>query len=213
MMSVKNSFWGLLFCLLLSSWTSALTQAPPGEEPEATTEVTTQKSIIVLAMHGEPPNDFPRDEFASFFALHARLHYAGAADEDLHHRYTDLDAKMRGWPRTAENDPFYAASQEMAKQLRETTGLEVVVGFNEFCGPSVEQAIEEAVGRKAENIIVITPMMTPGGIHAEIQIPATVRQARDRYPGISIRYAWPFDLSEVAQFLARRIHQVSQEAN
>jgi sirohydrochlorin cobaltochelatase len=56
-------------------------------------------------------------------------------------------------------------------------------------------------------------MLTPGGIHAEIQIPALVREAQDRHPGVSIRYAWPFDLSEVAQFLAKRIHQESQETN
>ncbi len=212
-MSVKNSFWGFLFCLILSSGTSALAQVPSGGEPEHAAQATPQKIVIVLAMHGEPPNDFPRDEFASFFALHARLHYAGTTDEDLHHRYAVLDAKMRGWPRTAENDPFYAASQQMANQLRETTGLEVVVGFNEFCGPTVEQAIEEAVAGKAENIVVVTPMMTPGGIHAEIQIPATVKQAQARHPGVSIRYAWPFDLSEVAQFLAKRIQQESQETN
>jgi len=213
MMSVKNGFLGLLFGLIFSSGTLALAQVSSGGEPEPKAQETTQKRVIVLAMHGEPPNDFPRDEFASFFALHARLHYSGAADDDLHHRYAVLDAKMRDWPRTPENDPFYAASQQMAKQLREATGLEVVVGFNEFCGPTVEQAIEEAVTRKATKIVVTTPMMTPGGIHAEIQIPATVRQAQERHPGVSIRYAWPFDLSEVAQFLAKRIHQESQEAN
>ncbi len=212
-MSVKNSCWGFLFCLILSSWTSALAQAPSGDEPEPAAQATTKKVVVVLAMHGEPPNDFPKDEFARFFALHARLHYAEGGDEDLHRRYAALDAKIRGWPRTMANDPFYAASQQMAEQLRETTGLEVVVGFNEFCGPTVEQAIEKAVARKAENIIVVTPMMTPGGIHAEIQIPATVRQAQERHPDVSIRYAWPFDLSEVAQFLAKRIHQESLEAN
>ena len=210
-MSVKNSFLGFLFCLILSSWTFALAQAPSGDEPEP---ATTEKLVIVLAMHGEPPNDFPRDEFASFFALHARLHYAGAKiDEDLHHRYAALDAKMRAWPRTAENDPFHAASLQMAKQLREITGLEVVVGFNEFCGPTVEEAIEEAVAREAGSIVVTTPMLTPGGIHAEIQIPALVREAQQKHADISIRYAWPFDLSEVAQFLAKRIHKESQETN
>ncbi len=122
-MSVKNSFLGILFCLILSSWTSALVQAPSGGEPEPTAQATTQKIVVVLAMHGEPPNDFPKDEFARFFALHARLHYAEGGDEDLHHRYAALDAKIRGWPRTAENDPFYAASQQMAEQLRVTTGL------------------------------------------------------------------------------------------
>jgi len=212
-MSVKNSFWGFLCCLILSSWTSALAQAPSGGERARAAQAPTQKVVVVLAMHGEPPNDFPKDEFARFFALHARLHYAEGGDEDLHRRYAALDAKIRGWPRTMENDPFYAASQQMAEQLRETTGLEVVVGFNEFCGPTVEQAIEKAVARKAENIIVVTPMMTPGGIHADIQIPATVRQAQERHPGVSIRYAWPFDLSEVAEFLAKRILQESQEAN
>ena len=208
-MSVKNSFSGVLFCLILSSWTFALAQAPSGGEP-----ATTEKLVIVLAMHGEPPNDFPRDEFASFFALHARLHYAGAKiDEELHHRYAALDAKMRAWPRTAENDPFHAASLQMAKQLREITGLEVVVGFNEFCGPTVEEAIEEAVARGAESIVVTTPMLTPGGIHAEIQIPALVREAQQKHADISIRYAWPFDLSEVAKFLAKRIRQESQGTN
>jgi len=212
-MSVNNRFLGLLFCLILSSWTFALAQAPSGGEPKPAAQATTQKIVIVLAMHGEPPNDFPKDEFTRFFALHARLHYGEGGDEDLHHRYANLDAKMRGWARTMENDPFYAASQQMAEQLRETTGLEVVVGFNEFCGPTVEQAIEKAVARKAESIIVVTPMMTSGGSHAGIQIPATIKQAQERHPGVSIRYAWPFDLSEVAQFLAKRIHQESQEAN
>ncbi len=212
-MSVKNSFLGFFLCLILSSWTSVLAQAPSGGEPDPAAQAITQEVVGVLAMHGEPPNDFPKDEFARFFALHARLHYAEGGDADLHRRYADLDAKMRGWPRTAENDPFYAGSQQMAKQLRESTGLEVVVGFNEFCGPTVEQAIEDAVARKAENIVVVTPMMTQGGIHAEIQIPATVKQARERHPGVSIRYAWPFDPSEVAQFLAKRIHQESQESN
>ena len=211
-MSVKNICFGFVFCLLFSSWAPAVAPGPPGEAPP-TSAGTAGKVVVVLAMHGAPPNDLPKDEFARFFALHARLHYAEGGDEDLHHRYAALDAKIRGWPRTAENDPFYAASQQMAEQLRETTGLEVVVGFNEFCGPTVEQAIEKAVARKAETIIVVTPMMTPGGIHAEIQIPATVRQAQERHPGVSIRYAWPFDLSEVAQFLAKRIHQESQEAN
>ncbi len=212
-MSVKNSFLGFFLCLILSSWTSVLAQAPSGGEPDPAAQAITQKVVVVLAMHGEPPNDFPKDEFARFFALHARLHYAEGGDADLHRRYADLDAKMRGWPRTAENDPFHAASQQMAKQLREFTGLEVVVGFNEFCGPTVDQAIEDAVARKAENIVVVTPLMTQGGIHAEIQIPATVKQARERHPGVSIRYAWPFDPSEVAQFLAKKIHQESQESN
>lgn len=209
-MTVKNSVLGFVICLITFLGISARSSSEPAPAAEAADD----KVVIVLAMHGEPPNDFPKDEFARFFALHARLHYAGAEiDEDLHHQYAALDAKMREWPRTAENDPFYDASQQMAKQLRETTGLEVVVGFNEFCGPTLPQAIDEAVARKGTNIVVTTPMLTPGGIHAQFQIPAIVEEAQQKHPEVSIRYAWPFDLSEVARFLARRIDQESRVAN
>jgi hypothetical protein len=32
----------------------------------------------------------------------------------LERYHTKLDAKIRTWPQTAENDPFYTASQELA---------------------------------------------------------------------------------------------------
>lgn len=31
------------------------------------------KSVIVLAMHGSPPRDFPRADLAEFMSLHGRL--------------------------------------------------------------------------------------------------------------------------------------------
>jgi hypothetical protein len=51
--------------------------------------------------------------------------------------YTKLDARIRTWPRTAENDPFHAASQDLAAQLSQETGCEVIVGYNEFCAPDL----------------------------------------------------------------------------
>ncbi len=199
--------------LLACSWTSVLGQAPAGEVSPAGSPLGNEKTVIVLVMHGEPPKDFPKDEFADFFSLQAQLELGGTLGVKLHQHYADLDAKMRAWPRTAENDPFYAGSQEMARHLREATGYEVIVGFNEFCAPTLDEALEEAVARKPEKVIVITPMMTPGGGHSEIEIPAAVRRAREWSPGIPIVYAWPFHLSEVARFLAERIDRASEEAN
>jgi sirohydrochlorin cobaltochelatase len=81
-------------------------------------------TLIVLAMHGAPPNDFPGGELAEYFRLHSAVESAqhsgphqgnvnngngngkaGLSSEDLI-RYRGLEARIRSWPRTATNDPF-----------------------------------------------------------------------------------------------------------
>jgi sirohydrochlorin cobaltochelatase len=165
-------------------------------------------SVIVLAMHGAPPNDFPRQEAAEFFGLHGRMAHAGGAyPPGMEQRYGELHAKMRAWPRTSENDPFYAASMEMAEHLGQAASQEVIVGFGEFCAPTLDEALDQAVLGGADSITVVTPMMTRGGEHAEIDIPAAIERARERRPGIQIRYIWPFSMAEVARFLAAQIER------
>jgi sirohydrochlorin cobaltochelatase len=95
-------------------------------------------AVIVLAMHGAPPLDFPKPELVEFMSLQASLEHTQDEEERelrLRHRHQELEAKMRPWPRTVQNDPFYAGSQDLARHLRRETGLEVVVGFNEFLRP------------------------------------------------------------------------------
>lgn len=166
------------------------------------------RTVIVLAMHGMPPRDFPPHEAAEFFRLHARLGYAGPEGEALEGRYAQLDVKMRTWPRTAVNDPFYAGSQELADQLTQATGYEVLLGFNEFCAPSVDEAIDRAAALGAARIVVLTPMMTRGGEHSEVEIPEAVRCAQEKHPRISIVYAWPFGTAGVAKFLAAQVEEL-----
>ena len=165
--------------------------------------------IIVLAMHGAPPNDFPRQETTEFFGLYGRMaHATDVQRQEMGRRYDELHARMRAWPRTPENDPFFAASMEMAECLKQEAGQEVIVGFGEFCGPALDEALEQAVAREASSITVITPMMTRGGEHAELDIPAAIEQAQKRHPGIPMAYAWPFSTAEVARFLAAQIEAV-----
>jgi sirohydrochlorin cobaltochelatase len=165
------------------------------------------KKVIILAMHGAPPRDFPEQEMREFFGLHARLEHASEPElAAMEGRYAELDAKMRAWPRTAENDRFWAASHELADRLGQAASAEVIVGFNEFCGPDLDEALERAVARDADQIVVVTPMMTRGGQHAEVDIPAAVRRAQTRHPSVSISYVWPFDSAEVAEFLAGQIN-------
>jgi len=164
-------------------------------------------NIIVLVMHGMPPRDFPKSEMAEYFRQYDPFHHV-ASHTDHHHgpsRFLELDEKMKRWPRNPENDLFYGAAFRLAKQLEATSGYPVLVGFNEFCAPDLPETLDEAASRKPDTVFVITPMMTPGGIHSEVDIPNTIRAAKDRHPGIIFEYVWPYDLANVATFLNEQI--------
>lgn len=164
-------------------------------------------------MHGAPPRDFPRNESGEFFSLSTRLRQAtGAEREAMEKRRAELEAKMRAWPRTAQNDPFHAASVDMAQHLEKESGARVVLGFGEFCAPSMDEALEQAATLRPEQVVAITPMMTRGGEHSETEIPAAVQAAQERHPGVRFSYVWPYPMSDVARFLASQIERhVSSE--
>jgi sirohydrochlorin cobaltochelatase len=165
-----------------------------------------ENAVIVLAMHGAPPIDFPGPELVEFMSLRAQLEHAhGEPEKTLGQRHEELEAKMRAWPRTVQNDPFYAGSQELAGRLRRETGLEVVVGFNEFCDPTLDKALDQAAARSADRIIVVTPMMTRGGEHSAVEIPEAIRRGQQRHPGKRYIYAWPFASDDIARFLASQV--------
>jgi sirohydrochlorin cobaltochelatase len=164
------------------------------------------KTVIVLVMHGAPPRDFPRQLLGEFFSLHARLSQAAEADKPtLLARFEPLERQMREWPRTPQNDPFYAFSEELAGALAAASGDEVIVGYNEFCAPDVPLALEQAVELGARRIVVVTPMMTRGGEHAEIEIPALIAEFSSLHTEIEIKYAWPFEKGEIAAFLYQHL--------
>ncbi len=157
-------------------------------------------------MHGAPPKDFPRPELMEFFRLHMALEQgAEKFPLPMQQKHDELNEKIRRWPRSHENDPFWDASHRLAEELSRITGNDVLVGFNEFCSPSIDETLEQAVLSGAQDIIVITPMMTPGGEHSEIDIPDSIKRAQERHPEVSFRYAWPFELIVVAKFLAEQL--------
>jgi sirohydrochlorin cobaltochelatase len=167
------------------------------------------KTVVVLAMHGSPPRDFPKAQVALVVGLHMWLERASGLVRAMIERYhTRLDARIRTWPRTEGNDPFHAASQKLAARLSQETGCEVIVGYNEFCAPSLDEALDQAVAQGAERVIIVTPMMTPGGEHAEEDIPAAIKRAEERHPAIVFAYAWPFKVDNVAEFLATQLEHL-----
>jgi sirohydrochlorin cobaltochelatase len=159
-------------------------------------------------MHGVPPNDFPRQELAEFFKLHSMVEGMGpAVSEEIRARYSILDENVRNWPRNAQNDPFHYASNKLAAKLAEVSGCEVLVGYNEFCAPCIEEALQSAVDKGIGKIIVATTMMTRGGEHAEKDIPAGIEAFTKKHPDVEIVYAWPFAEDQVARFLNDHIAQ------
>jgi sirohydrochlorin cobaltochelatase len=117
------------------------------------------------------------------------------SDEEM-----ELDQKVRSWPRNPATDPYKAGIDAIAERLRARVGR-VVVAFNEFCAPSLEEAVHELVSNGVLQVTVVTTMLTPGGMHSEIEIPESVLALQHAYPEIRIRYAWPFDLDAVAGLL------------
>jgi sirohydrochlorin cobaltochelatase len=166
--------------------------------------------VVVLAMHGAPPRDFPRAELHELLSLHDEPGGTSVtAASERAQRRSHLEKKVRNWPRTVENDPFLAASRELAERLSEELGCEVVLGFNEFCAPSLDEALDDAARKGPDRILVVTPMMTRGGEHSEVDIPGAIARAQAQHPSTDFTYAWPFDASAVARFLAGRIREAS----
>jgi len=165
--------------------------------------------VVVLAMRGVPPADFPRQELGEYFTLHARFQHPAKVDEPGVERHEELEIKLRYWPRTEDNDPYHAASLELGRALSRAVGCEVVVGFNEFCAPGLDEALDLAAASGAKSVLVVTPLMTGGGELSERDIPAAVSRARERHAGRRIVYAWPFPVADVAAFLAGQALQYS----
>ncbi len=165
-----------------------------------------QKTVILLAMHGMPPRDFPRQDMAEWGRLHSALgQMSGEERERAAKRYEDLERKLRSWPRTEQNDPFHKASHELAQKLEGRTGFKVVTAFSDFCGPTLDEGFDLSAQEKAERVVVITPMMTRGGNHSESDIPKAIEKAKKRFPQMAIHYVWPYADSTIVEFLAQQL--------
>lgn len=154
---------------------------------------------VILVGHGGIPKDCPPELVTKLKRLEGqrRAAHVSPSPEEL-----ELDKKIRHWPRTDATDPYQAGLESVARQLR--TRLKDVwfaVAYNEFCTPTLEEAVNDLVARGAEQIIVATTMFTPGGSHSEIEIPEILDRLRLEHPTVVLRYAWPFDLSAVADLL------------
>jgi len=162
---------------------------------------------VVLVGHGGVPKDCPQELVTRLKRLEAQRR---AANKPLSVEEHELDTRIRRWPRTAATDPYQSGLEAVAAQLRpHLDGALLAVAYNEFCAPTLEESVEELIRKGATHITVATTMFTPGGAHSEIEIPAMLEQLRRQYPTVTLCYAWPFDLEQVAATLARQIRRFS----
>lgn len=161
------------------------------------------EKVVILVGHGGVPSDYPRDRLTRLKALEGRRRatHSPMSDEER-----ALDHEIRTWPRTAESDPYRAGLATLAAALApKLGGAELVVAYNEFCGPSLEEAVAGAVESGAREITVVPSMITPGGVHSEVEIPEALEALRAAWPGTVLRYAWPFDMDLVTDMLAAQV--------
>ncbi len=158
-------------------------------------------------MHGGLPADFPKEDMIRFISIDHVGHVSGDAAEDDAKELHDLEEKIRNWPRSEDNDPYYAGSMELKEALESVLDYPVILAFNEFCAPSIEDAIVQGVDQYAvKEVLMVTAMTTAGGAHSEKDIPEAIARARKLVRDeVSIKYIWPIPVSETAQFLSERI--------
>ncbi|MFI5349500.1 MAG: sirohydrochlorin chelatase [Elusimicrobiota bacterium] len=163
-----------------------------------------EKEAVVLIGHGGSASDTPRAVVGELKRLEAERQARRGLE--MSPREAELDKQVREWPRTPETDPYKYGVEDIAEALAaKLPGRRLVVAYNEFCAPSVEDAIEGLVSEGCERIFLISTMFTRGGIHAEQDIPAIVAATRRKHPRVAIEYAWPYDADFIADFLAAQL--------
>ena len=162
---------------------------------------------VVLIGHGAPATDCPPQWIGELMELEWRQEHGGH-HHPLSGRAAELDAKIRDWPRTTGNDPYQAGLERLAEALRLLlpTAL-LAVGYNEFCRPSIHEAVTSVIQQGATRVLVIPSMFTPGGVHAERDIPQALELVRAAHPTVTIQYLWPFPVPQVAALLAAQVRR------
>jgi sirohydrochlorin cobaltochelatase len=163
------------------------------------------RRAVVLVGHGGVPRDYPRERLMQLRALETRRRASGSPPSQ---EEAALEHELRHWPRTPANDPYQAGLKSLAAHLRPRLDpARLVLAYNEFCAPTVAEAIRTLAAEGVTDIVAVPSMFTPGGVHAEIEVPQTINELRAELPHLRVQYAWPFAGEHLAAFFAEHLRQ------
>jgi len=163
------------------------------------------RCAVVLVGHGGVPRDYPRERLMQLRGLGARRRATGnpPSPEEV-----ELEAELRHWPRTPASDPYQAGLESLAVHLRPLLApARLLLAYNEFCAPTVAEAVRALAAEGMTDIMAVPSMFTPGGVHAEIDIPEVINQLQIEFPHLSVRYAWPFAREHLASFFVDHLRR------
>jgi sirohydrochlorin cobaltochelatase len=161
------------------------------------------KKAVILVGHGGLPSDIPNEVVEKFMRLHKTRVKAGGEATDAE---IGLDNTIRRWERTPESDPYKSGLELLASHMKPLlNGFTLKTAYNEFCYPTIEEAVEELATENFSKIVLVTTMITRGGSHSEREIPEELEVLRKKFKNIDINYAWPFDMDTFALFLATHV--------
>ena len=163
---------------------------------------------VVLVGHGGIPKDYPSELVTKLKRMEAQRRAAKVPMSDEEY---ELDQKIRRWPRTPETDPYQAGLELLATRLKPLLrGARFSTAYNEFCTPTLGEAIEQQIIDGATDVTVVSTMFTPGGSHSEYEIPEEMDDLRKKYPEVTLTYAWPFDLDKIADMLCEHLNRFQE---
>ncbi len=169
--------------------------------------MTDTKKGVVLVGHGGIPKDYPGDLVSKLKRLEAQRRAAG---QPMSAEELELDTKIRTWPRTPETDPYQAGLKALGAQMKPmVNGALFSLAYNEFCGPTLQEAVEDLIKQGTQSITIVSTMFTPGGSHSEYEIPEALKELRKQHPDVTLHYAWPYNLSQVSKMLIEHIAKFS----
>jgi len=174
------------------------------EDAEEIMDAPTRRAVVLVG-HGGVPRDYPRERLTQLRGLEARRRASGAPPSP---EEVALEAELRHWPRTPANAPYQAGLESLAAHLRpRLEPARLVLAYNEFCAPTVAEAVRALAAEGMTDIVAVPSMLTPGGVHAEIEIPEIIDELRVEFPHLSVRYAWPFAGEHLAAFFVDHLRQ------
>ncbi len=146
-----------------------------------------KKVSVIIACHGDVPLDYIEENKEAFEMAESHIEV--------------LSNNTRELPRTRETDPFKHDVEDLIEKIKEKRDYQSIeAGYMSFCGPSIPDAVDNAIKKGAEKVLVI-PLFNVKSKHSVVDIPEIVEKAKATNPDADVSYLEPGD-DEIKNLLA-----------